>query len=776
MVSQAEGDGAHGWDLVNPFLQERYGKEEPDDDEKEEGLPESPESSEQPPSYVMPLPHELMPKENAPEKKETPIPLKPDYPVTPRENTPEKSDPRELKSLTEGLDLAKDRIWNDLKYSRGYLQDKFSEDKTKPSEKALEKLPEYENSTPEELEQKQDSLREEIRKNPLQPPRDELKGLEEYQRLKRKGLSSEEIEQTLSDMARWGNRGRQIMEEALEQNNNFPETSGWATAGDVLANAGRMAAPVAAAALAPGLGAALGIGNVASSVIESHAQAQMELDNFERANNKKLSKAQRLGFTAVCMGADFFFDSILQSRFLKNVRSGAKRKASEYFKKKILTNKAAYHEVDRMMRKLDLAERIEMRKGISEDAFLGAFSGGLSTMAHDAATHIYDNPKDYPELNEVLLDASANFLLGGASGAVIGGMGRKINHRAQERRRRQQPSTAYLSKRPLAWEVLDYDPETREMQLLSHDGQELVPELEIDELNDMRAFSVDDYRQIQRDAARIKEHDPLQSVQTDAAKEAAWKKMSTRGKYMMVQDLAHRMGLDNIQVYERVKDLPEDLQSYRGQFRNINIKGVYTAGLGGQTGIVLEELPTYYDVNRALLFEAIGNQGLSTYFSFEPRFYAERFLGQMYKSIPQSYKTGDDNFSRWRDLNTYIADVLAGGIKVNRLEEFYEDLKNRNRRGDARVKLSDNDFHSMLKDFQDDYRRIGGPSRDVRQGKDGNPIYDEDKTNKPLQEVDPETYRTLLQNDPQWRRYKRFYDAVYGEDPANPGHYDEDDE
>ena len=142
------------------------------------------------------------------------------------------------------------------------------------------------------------------------------------------------------------------MEEARMANNSFPETEGWATIGEIIANIGRVGIPVAAGAAFAPAGIAAGIANVASSVAESHAQAQMELDNFEQETGQRLTDGQRTGFVAICMGADLLFDTILQSRYLKNLKSGAKKKASEYFKKTILKNQTAQTEISKIMSKL----------------------------------------------------------------------------------------------------------------------------------------------------------------------------------------------------------------------------------------------------------------------------------------------------------------------------------------------------------------------------------------------------------------------------------------
>ena len=194
-----EGNGIYGWDLINPYLQEWYRK-------KENG------ENEESPAFIAPLPGEnsVVPFPSIP-KQETPIPLKPDYPINPEPEIPIET-PRKLKSLTEGINLAGERIWNDLKYSRGYIQDKLSDSEmSEAAQKALERLPEYQRSTESQLQNKEDSLQNETEHSTSDRPRLELKGLEEYRRLRNENISPNEISRQLSETARWGNEGKKLI-------------------------------------------------------------------------------------------------------------------------------------------------------------------------------------------------------------------------------------------------------------------------------------------------------------------------------------------------------------------------------------------------------------------------------------------------------------------------------------------------------------------------------------------------------------------------------------
>lgn len=745
------GNGIYGWDLINPYLQELYQNQDEDSSDEIEI-----------PRYIAPLPGEIPTPSFEPlPRREPSIPLKPDYPVNPDPTTPAQ-EPRKLRSLTEGFDLAGKRIWNDLKYSRGYIQDFFSDDdRADAAQSALEHLPEYEHSSPSQLQQKADSLNQIPKQKPVDHPRIELKGLEEYRRLREERLPQGEIARQLSETARWGNEGKRIMEEARATNNAFPETEGMASVGAFSADIARIGIPVALAALSAPAGAVAGAINIGSSVAESHAQAQMELDNYEEKIGQPLSKTQRTIYTAICMGADFLFDTLLQSRYLGNVKSGLKKRASKYFKKELLKNKAAQTEANKLMKNLARTDRNGIYDGIIHDAVAGGVSEGFNSVAHDMGQMVYANPDDYPTLNAILQNATSSMVLGAATGSVAGGIGRVANLHKKNTRRDRQEMTALLDEDGNTWEVFDYNPESRIATVLLPRSGKLVdvPDVSPDRI---KYLSTHETRQDARIAREINEPDPLESVLIDHAKDEVWAKMSTRGKYLLTQDLAKRMGLENVLVYEREADLPPSVLKTKNAGERIG--GFYMEN--GDIGIVLENIGSYERLQRAMLHEAVGHMGLNALFGNS--YFKDEFLMKVYESMPAIWKlSGSSWAARKEDAEEYLASLAARGKDSSAWQQICNELRATLRFFYPGLKFSNSELAEYITLSRDALRNentITEMNEKLRHRL--SPEY-EKRMGAPLSEIEEAPYRLLWENNPQWQRYKRFYDEVYG-DPLNP--------
>lgn len=91
------------------------------------------------------------------------------------------------------------------------------------AQKALERLPEYQRSTESQLQNKEDSLQNETEHSTSDRPRLELKGLEEYRRLRNENISPNEISRQLSETARWGNEGKNSWKKLAWRITLFPK-------------------------------------------------------------------------------------------------------------------------------------------------------------------------------------------------------------------------------------------------------------------------------------------------------------------------------------------------------------------------------------------------------------------------------------------------------------------------------------------------------------------------------------------------------------------------
>lgn len=81
----------------------------------------------------------------------------------------------------------------------------------------------------------------------------------------------------------------------------------------------------------------------------------------------------------------------------------------------------------------------------------------------------------------------------------------------------------------------------------------------------IHSFSVGEYKNTGKIKREINEPDPFAPIIPDQTKDKVWQKMSARGKYRLTKDLAERMGLDNVIVYEHESDLPVSVRSLKNK-------------------------------------------------------------------------------------------------------------------------------------------------------------------------------------------------------------------
>ncbi len=750
-----EGFGIYGWDLTNPYLQDLY-KRPDEPDNLVEKLP---------PSYETPAPS--LPKFQTPFINQEVT--RPPYQTMPLSEMPSMPTPqppkRTIRSFGEGMGLAGKRFLNDMKYSMGYIGDKLSADKSEQSKDALNHLPEYERSTDSQLETRRDSLKREVERIPSPLTENELKGLEDYQRMRQKGMSQQEIKQELSDMAQWGTKGRKQMEEAFEANEEFPISEDGAILGEIATGLGRTALPTLIGLASAPVGIAVGAGTVLSSIAESYAQSQMELDSYEKMTGEKLSKIQRASFTTINVATDFLVEGIMQSRFLKNITPTIKKKASKQFKKHILSNHNAQHEVKSLFSRLKMTEKQAMVHKIEGDIGMGAINEALSSLAHDAATTIYRNPEDYPTLKELFRNMASGLIFGGVTGGITSGIGTVGRQYKRNAERNKRGSVAVLRTDKGAVEVVDSDPRNQSADIINDYGDG-ISHLRGIRGKAVRTFDWKEQKNNIREMKAIEEPDPLYKIDRDPHKEVAWASMSPLGKRNLIIDLAERMNIYNIEVFQHISDIPRE--ALTASWANSAPEGSFYLH-NGYTAIILDKVKGYNHLQHLLLYEAVAQQGLRSLFGGNLDLY-NSFLMNVYDSMPESSKShGNTKDDKFIDAKNYITDLAASGVESIPLRRILGGIKDPLSLYYPGLEVSDDDIKKLIVKAREELRSpISQNAEWQRQVTDigERPFSSHDY---PLTGISESTLRYFQEYDPLWKKYKRFYDEVYGEDdPDDP--------
>ena len=95
----------------------------------------------------------------------------------------------------------------------------------------------------------------------------------------------------------------------------------------------------------------------------------------------------------------------------------------------------------------------------------------------------------------------------------------------------------------------------------------------------------------------------------------------------------------------------------------------------GNIGIVLDNIPSYTRLQRVLLHEAIGHQGLDALFG--DSYFKDEFLMKVYRSMPSEWKLRGNSWNaRKTDAEEYLADLASNGVSSSAWNQIYGELRN----------------------------------------------------------------------------------------------------
>lgn len=580
------------------------------------------------------------------------------------------------------------------------------------------------------------------------------------------GMDDEQIRDSLDHIARFGGEGTRQMEQARQRNRQLAATSGWGTVGATTAGIAQQLLPLGVAYFNPPVAAAMTAGNVLAGTSQNFLESKMELENYERESGAKLTPLQRNGYLIAATASGFLVDALLQSRYLGNVTRGLRESILAQMKRQLVSNPVARAEMMKGAQRLAANDRWMAPVGLIKDMAAGSAGNGIDAAAQELATMIYRNEEDYPEIRDILESSFTGAWQGGVTGAVAGGVGRRLN-RSLHNRRRAASDEVFMADHPVKGpvEVVEHDAETGRTQIVDPESHRVIS-VEGIPAEEIRSYSPE---ALANDAAvRQLEGDPwdhtVDERRRDFNKEMdkQWKSMSVRTKYKLARDLADRMGLDEFYIYEDERDLP------LGASNPKSIMGAYGAKRfvveEGKICIVLKNIDSYTELQKTILHEAAGHKGMDAF--FPTPVHKQLFLNRVFESLPKNMQR--DVLKEFGDRFVGAEEILADLAMHDNNPALWQRVA-----GELRYQLgsfipglqvSNNEVRTLLWNAKNIVRNNLPPVDPM--GKPMTPKKVWADMGAPLQEVDADTYRRMWETDPQWQGYKRLYDAVYGDSPA----------
>ncbi len=238
---------------------------------------------------------------------------------------------------------------------------------------------------------------------------------------------------------------RQDINRISEEYASLPEVSGMAQVGSVGMNVVGVALPTIMSGLfmSPVGAAAVGGTLAGIDMAGTAAQANMEMDAYEKSEGVKVSDADRAAYTTASVATDLVMNVLLGSSVIDGASRVVRKGISQELKKSIMKNPVAQQEFNTMTQQVLKNERKAWQNGAKEvikrSAIQSGVEGAATSGALEAEKSIYTH--DAPELGRVVNSVLTGFATGMAQGAVAGYSTPQLTHQ----RRMAEDDIYYVS-------------------------------------------------------------------------------------------------------------------------------------------------------------------------------------------------------------------------------------------------------------------------------------------------------------------------------------------
>ena len=535
-----------------------------------------------------------------------------------------------------------------------------------------------------------------------------INALERMVEMRKNSYSPEQIEAEIKNWSEKGGPGIQRMKAALrEEDRELKPTKGWATVGDVAAGVAQNMVPIAAGVAFPPAAPALGVLNVGSLAGQNYAQAQKKVDRYEEMNDIKVPEVERMSYALLSTGLDFALETLMQGRYLGNMVTPAKRALTSHALEQLYSNPGARREMTDLVRRYTSNLNKETLKGLTKDVALEGSTESLSSVGRDMAEMLYLHQEDYPELSYIFNNALSSGMSGMAMGSVFGGASRLgqrwLNNRRQQFKglvsvgdwegepveitgendrgmldillpdgriktvapdevRNVHTVDSDLLGNGLSKQtgLYPYDPRERKTKNNYRTDEFLYrdPDRFWQALEDGKFDSPDHpMTPEERHRKRVelekfwKEEMSAKSGETgrrELDQRQIWHLLEKYSKYSKkelktyAQDFLKKMNLD-VDIYDTIEDIPP-LDRFLMMNRDLHYTG-FLSPISGRPAIILEYIDSPYQLEKTILHEKIGHEGIRVVFGDK----ANQFYEDLFYSMPP-----DDQVSYLREYGNPI--------------------------------------------------------------------------------------------------------------------------
>ena len=211
---------------------------------------------------------------------------------------------------------------------------------------------------------------------------------------------------------------QQEAEKIASEHESLPSLKGAASISSVAADIVGSALPVAiaGAVASPGVALAVGGGAMLAGMGQTIANANMEMDNYEKQTGEKIPAKNRLAYVTTNVATDVIMDVVFNSSLLKGASKSVTDQVRKDLKGAIFNNSVAQKEFNAMTQQVLKNERENLRKQAVGNITEGAVQGAVGGLSQESSKSFYT--QEAPELEKIVNSVVGGAMAGMAMGAT----------------------------------------------------------------------------------------------------------------------------------------------------------------------------------------------------------------------------------------------------------------------------------------------------------------------------------------------------------------------